>query len=391
MDKGILEELDIILYQNNLILTELNLSNVNLQNTSSDLLESLISSKRILKLNLNNCNLTDKQAASIANNLSKNTFLEEISINNNNNIGANGLKTIIKTLTKIDNLKIAKLANINTDLNSKGLELYVGFKNLKILDLSGNKIYNLKNIGSSKSLEDLNLSRCSLFDDNLSLISKSLNGQKNLNLNLSYNHIKGIEIENLCKIIHDGTISVKTLNLSNNDLSNHAALELYRMFINSDGIDEIIIDNNPKIELETVIAINEKNKEKTHKQNHEYIKYITNSNNRSKSLLEPLEEESLTENSTINQQNQRSEEYQTISSPLPPQLYSDFPVYIELIKQQNYENKEKNHITSSPTPSDKNLPTYEEATGKRNQTQVVEQNKTNVANLQSESIDGQSR
>lgn len=87
-------------------------------------------------------------------------YLKLLYLNGNKNFGSNNLIELSKTSTEKEKFKfLTNLGVANTDITKIDNILNVGFKNLTYLDISNNKISDIRGIGKIKSLRCFNASR----------------------------------------------------------------------------------------------------------------------------------------------------------------------------------------------------------------------------------------
>jgi len=394
-----LDLLNQILQESNLVINELNLSNVDFGSMNRDnsfninlnlldennlssvvnsnlenhnFLKELISSCKISKIFLDNCNLTEEHASTIANSLKKNPYIEYISINDNPKIGSNGLLKIVKTMTEMMNLRNARLSNVGATLDKLlGKEIgLLGKTKLESLDLSENKITDSKCLSEiirqNETLRELILKSCEIKDIGLLEIIRSLKKSKLKILNLSENGITKTGIQLLTALMkkRKEKISVERLDLSNNNIDQQSALNLYPFILTNSKIKQIILDGNSEISEETLTKINKINKEKLEKEKEEKEKekeevFIAIPSAPSLPISQTLQ-------SNRNSQNNENQQFVTSSS-------SNTQVNQQFVTSSSSNTQVNQQFVTSSSSNTQGLypslpPSYEEANKNKNDT-----------------------
>ena len=188
-------------------LEELDLSYNSLQAKGAIKITQSCNITNLVRFNINNNGITDRAAKSIANFLSQNSKLEELSLGYNN-LKATG---IIK-ITELRNIRNLTKFNIShndiTDHAAESIAVFLSQNSkLQELDLSNN---NLKGAGaikitelrSIKNLTKFNLSHNGITDHATRSIACFLSNNSKLEeLDLSYNNLKVIELAQLHNMI----------------------------------------------------------------------------------------------------------------------------------------------------------------------------------------------
>nr|XP_055065307.1 NACHT, LRR and PYD domains-containing protein 3-like isoform X3 [Misgurnus anguillicaudatus]XP_055065308.1 NACHT, LRR and PYD domains-containing protein 3-like isoform X4 [Misgurnus anguillicaudatus] len=172
-----------VLDQNPLLLTELDLSDNKLGDLDGNNLSALLmdSHSRLVKIRLNNCDLTEKNCSALAAVLSSNTILKEIDLNDSC-LPDSGVKQLCEEL-KMSKLKILKLSKCGLeeeDCSALASVLGSDSTSLKELDLSNNELQDSgvkllsDGLQNNSTLKILRLSNCSITEEGYKSLALAL-------------------------------------------------------------------------------------------------------------------------------------------------------------------------------------------------------------------------
>lgn len=193
-------------------LTELDLSLNPIGNNGAKLLsESPLSN--LLRLNLRDCSITNRGAKALAE--SKNLFKIQRFHLNENNLGANGIKSILSApyVSNITHLSIS----LDSKLFASNENLFIKFNNLEYLHLDGLNNLNIQHIFDSSGLDNLkSLSLYDLKNDDLKYLINS-----NIFLNLTSLDLSQNKLSDEAFFSTTGLTAsrLKNLDLSHNKLT----------------------------------------------------------------------------------------------------------------------------------------------------------------------------
>ncbi|EGC32842.1 hypothetical protein DICPUDRAFT_37697 [Dictyostelium purpureum] len=212
---------------NTLQVLDLHSNNIN-QQSFSVFAEGLEFLQHPLKyLNLSDCNLNSRSIELLFQSLYRNPkmsqHIEYINVSNSkfDEPGSNSLVNWLQKVKDNNSIKYLYLSNCNINLITIGAQLRF-FSNIKVLDISNNRLERteieelISFIKSSKGLESLDISNCSLNHDYFLYICNTFNKNENIKkfcLNVSNNQI----IKNPSTFVSavEFLNSVHTLNISN--------------------------------------------------------------------------------------------------------------------------------------------------------------------------------
>ncbi|XP_051550939.1 protein NLRC5-like isoform X2 [Myxocyprinus asiaticus] len=233
------EQLAKVLRKNPLLLKELDLSHNKLGDLDGEKLSALLidSHSKLVKMKLNNCDLTEKSCSTLATVLSSDTVLKEIDLNNSSLMDS-GVKQICKglmsPLCKLNILKLSKCELTEESCSALAAVLSSDSSSLRVLDLSNNNLQDLgvkllsDGLESNCKLEILILSNCSITEEGYKTLASAL--KSNLShlkeLNVSGNDPGESGVELLCNIQQGLYCKLKTLRF----LKSPTAEEAYRYF-----------------------------------------------------------------------------------------------------------------------------------------------------------------
>ncbi|XP_067217983.1 NLR family CARD domain-containing protein 3-like [Chanodichthys erythropterus] len=214
-------------------LRELNLSWNKLGDSGVKNLSDLLMSPqfKLEKLQLNDCNLTDKSCPALAAVLGSDTNLKELNMNNNK-LQDSGVKLLCTGLKSIKcKLEILRLGYCDmTDEGCSALTsaLKSNPSHLRELNLSWNKLGDsgVKNLSDllmnpQFKLEKLHLSGCSITEKQCVILTSALNSNLShlRELNLSWNKLGDSGVKNLSDLLMNPQFKLEKLHLSSCDMT----------------------------------------------------------------------------------------------------------------------------------------------------------------------------
>ena len=217
-------------------LTELDLSNNNLHSKAVTEIFRNLNTSTLIKLNISNNNITDQAADTIATFLSTNTELEQLDLSHSK-LSSAGAIMIAKT--KLKNLTTFNIRHncITTDAANNIATFLSHNAKLQFLDLSCNNLQESGCVTMFRSLQhtcvlsSLKISDCNIIrkatDELASVLLYNILLKE---IDLSCNNLSQYDLLNILKGMKN-ILSLVTINLSHNDITDEAADKLGQYFI----------------------------------------------------------------------------------------------------------------------------------------------------------------
>ncbi|XP_073729789.1 uncharacterized protein [Misgurnus anguillicaudatus] len=217
-----------VLDRNPLLLTELDLSDNKLGDLDGNNLSALLmdSHSRLVKIRLNNCDLTEKNYSALAAVLSSNTILKEIDLSNSCLLDS-GVKQLCKELktSKLQILKLNKCGLQEEGCSALASVLGSDSTSLKELDLSNNELQDSgvqqlsAGLQNNSTLKILRLSNCSITEEGYKSLALALESNPShlTELDLTGNDPGESGVKMLIDVKNKSKFTLKTLRFLKSD------------------------------------------------------------------------------------------------------------------------------------------------------------------------------
>ncbi|XP_051977470.1 uncharacterized protein LOC127639456 [Xyrauchen texanus] len=243
--------------ENPLLLKELDLSNNKLGDLDGEKLSALLidSHSKLVKIKLNNCNLTEKSCSALATVLSSDTVLKEIDLNNSSLMDS-GVKQICEGL-KNPQCKLNRLKLSNCSISEEGYKaLSSALKSNPLhlieLDLRGNDpgksgvklFYDLQKNPNCKL--KLRFLKSSASEEACKYLSKVVGVNPLLlkELDLSHNKLGDLDEEKFSALLMDSHSKLEKVKLNNCDLTEKSCSTLVTILSSDTTLKEIDLNNS---------------------------------------------------------------------------------------------------------------------------------------------------